>query len=78
MPARRTHDSRARHRYRRRSGRTNADAQVLDASGEPVPGLYACGNDANSITASEYPGAGCQVGAGLTFGYLAARHAAHR
>jgi hypothetical protein len=26
--------------------------------------------------ASEYPGAGCQVGAGLTFGYVAARHAA--
>jgi hypothetical protein len=25
---------------------------------------------------SEYPGAGCQVGAGLTFGYVAARHAA--
>ncbi|MEB3370472.1 FAD-binding protein [Saccharopolyspora mangrovi] len=58
--------------------RTNANAQVLDASGEPVPGLYACGNDANSIMASEYPGAGCQVGAGLTFGYLAARHVAAR
>lgn len=58
--------------------RTNTDAQVLDASGEPVAGLYACGNDAHSIMASEYPGAGCQVGAGLTFGYLAARHAARR
>ncbi|WP_435120403.1 FAD-binding protein [Amycolatopsis thermoflava] len=57
--------------------RTDVDAQVLRESGEPVGGLYACGNDANSIMASEYPGAGCQVGAGLTFGYLAARHAAH-
>jgi succinate dehydrogenase/fumarate reductase flavoprotein subunit len=56
--------------------RTDSDAQVLNDQGEPVPGLYACGNDANSIMASEYPGAGCQVGAGLTFGYLAARHAA--
>ena len=28
------------------------------------------------MSASEYPGAGCQVGAGLTFGYVAARHAA--
>ncbi|MDQ0376730.1 FAD-binding protein [Amycolatopsis thermophila] len=56
--------------------RTDTDAQVLRDSGEPVGGLYACGNDANSIMASEYPGAGCQVGAGLTFGYLAARHAA--
>ncbi|KAA9159327.1 FAD-dependent oxidoreductase [Amycolatopsis acidicola] len=56
--------------------RTNPSAQVVGEDGEPVPGLYACGNDANSIMASEYPGAGCQVGAGLTFGYLAARHAA--
>jgi succinate dehydrogenase/fumarate reductase flavoprotein subunit len=56
--------------------RTDADARVLTATGEPVPGLYACGNDANSVLAAEYPGAGCQVGAGLTFGYLAARHAA--
>ena len=56
--------------------RTNADAQVLNAGGQPIPGLYACGNDAASMSASEYPGAGCQVGAGLTFGYVAARHAA--
>jgi len=27
------------------------------------------------VMGSEYPGAGCQVGAGLTFGYVAARHA---
>ncbi|GAA4873117.1 hypothetical protein GCM10023222_30800 [Saccharopolyspora cebuensis] len=56
--------------------RTDPDARVLDDRGVPVAGLYACGNDAHSIMASEYPGAGCQVGAGLTFGYLAARHAA--
>ena len=56
--------------------RTNGDAQVLDGTGEPVAGLYACGNDAASMSAAEYPGAGCQVGGGLTFGYVAARHAA--
>jgi succinate dehydrogenase/fumarate reductase flavoprotein subunit len=56
--------------------RTDADARVLDATGAPIAGLYACGNDAASMSASEYPGAGCQVGAGLTFGYVAARHAA--
>ena len=56
--------------------RTNPSAQVLDADGAAIPGLYACGNDANSVMAAEYPGAGCQVGAGLTFGYIAARHAA--
>jgi 3-oxosteroid 1-dehydrogenase len=58
--------------------RTSADAEVLDVHGEPVVGLYACGNDAASMTASEYPGAGCQIGAGLVFGYLAARHASAR
>jgi 3-oxosteroid 1-dehydrogenase len=56
--------------------RTDASARVLDEAGSPIPGLYACGNDAQSVMASEYPGAGCQVGAGLTFGYVAARHAA--
>ncbi len=55
--------------------RTNVDAEVLDECGDPIRGLYACGNDAASMTASEYPGAGCQVGAGLVFGYLAAHHA---
>ncbi|WP_420122773.1 FAD-binding protein [Nakamurella sp.] len=56
--------------------RTDGDAQVLDAAGTPIPGLYACGNDAASMSAAEYPGAGCQVGGGLTFGWVAARHAA--
>ena len=56
--------------------RTDPAARVLDAAGAPVPGLYACGNDANSVMAAEYPGAGCQVGAALTFGHVAARHAA--
>ncbi|MEV8612934.1 FAD-binding protein [Amycolatopsis sp. NPDC051373] len=56
--------------------RTDPDARVLDRHRNPIPRLYACGNDADSVMASEYPGAGCQVGAGLIFGYLAARHAA--
>ncbi|MGK3206131.1 FAD-dependent oxidoreductase [Amycolatopsis sp. MEPSY49] len=54
--------------------RVNANAQVLAEHGDPVRGLYACGNDAMSTTASEYPGPGCQIGAGLVFGYLAAQH----
>ncbi|WP_443050257.1 FAD-binding protein [Streptomyces sp. NBC_00236] len=56
--------------------RVGPEAQVIGEHGQPVPGLYACGNDANSAMGPEYPGAGCQIGAGLTFGYLAARHAA--
>lgn len=54
----------------------NAQAQALDPNGAPIPGLYACGNDADSVFGGEYPGAGAQIGPAMTFGYLAARHAA--
>ena len=56
--------------------RINPNGQVLDAAGEPMAGLYACGNDAHSIMGGEYPGGGIQVGAGMTFGYITGRHAA--
>ena len=52
------------------------NSQVLSKAGKPIPGLYACGNDAQSVMASEYPGAGCQAGSGLIFGYVAACDAA--
>ncbi len=57
--------------------RTNANAQVCDAAGKPIAGLYAVGNDMHSIMGGEYPGAGAQLGPGMTFGYLAALHAVH-
>ncbi|MGA2963884.1 MAG: FAD-binding protein [Candidatus Korobacteraceae bacterium] len=56
--------------------KTDFHSRVLDTSGQPIPGLYACGCDAHSIMGGEYPGGGCQVGAGMTFGYIAALHAA--
>ncbi len=56
--------------------RTDANSQVLDASNRPIAGLYACGNDMHSIMGGEYPGPGVQIGIALTFGYIAARHAA--
>jgi succinate dehydrogenase/fumarate reductase flavoprotein subunit len=55
--------------------RTDANAQVRDAAGEPIGGLYAVGNDMQSVMGGEYPGAGAQLGPGMTFGYLAALHA---
>lgn len=58
--------------------KTDDRARVLDASGDVIPGLYAAGNDADSPMAAEYPGAGGQVGAGMTFGSIAARDAASR
>lgn len=51
-------------------------ARVLDRDGVPVPGLFACGNDANSIMGGTYPGAGITLGPALTFGYVAAHAAA--
>jgi succinate dehydrogenase/fumarate reductase flavoprotein subunit len=56
--------------------RTNAHAQVLDSAGEPIPGLYACGNDMNTIMNGAYPGPGITLGPALTFGYIAGRHLA--
>jgi len=57
---------------------TDADARVLDRDGQPVPGLYACGNDMNSIMGGAYPGPGITLGPALVFGWLAARHLAAR
>lgn len=58
--------------------KTNAQAQVLDAQGEPISGLYAIGNDMNSVMGGHYPSGGITLGPGMTFGYVAAKHiAAH-
>lgn len=57
---------------------TDAHARVLDAEGEPIAGLYACGNDMHSVMGGEYPGAGSQLGLAMTFGFVAALHARGR
>lgn len=51
--------------------RTDAAARVLDAASHPIPGLYACGNDMNSVMAGLYPAAGITLGPALTFGFIA-------
>nr|WP_218649140.1 FAD-binding protein [Pseudomonas taiwanensis] len=53
---------------------TDATARVLDHQGKPIAGLYAAGNDMNSIMDGTYPGPGITLGPALTFGYLAASH----
>ena len=56
--------------------RCDGHARVLDGGGRPIPGLYAAGNDMTSVMGGTYPGAGITIGPALTFGYIAARHAA--
>ena len=56
--------------------RTDAHARVLDAAGDPVPGLYAVGCDQASVMGGHYPSGGINIGPALTFGYIAARHCA--
>jgi hypothetical protein len=57
---------------------TDATARVLGADGAPIEGLYACGNDMQSVMNGAYPGPGITLGPALVFGCLAARHAACR
>lgn len=56
--------------------RTDAQARVLDAGGAPIPGLYAAGNDMNSMMAGCYPSGGITLGPAMTFGFIAGHHAA--
>ncbi|WP_207101932.1 FAD-dependent oxidoreductase [Paracoccus shandongensis] len=53
--------------------RTDGRAQVLDAQGQPVAGLFAVGNDMASIMGGHYPAGGITLGPGMTFGYIAGR-----
>jgi len=56
--------------------KTNAFAQVLDRSEEPIAGLYAVGADMASVMGGFYPSGGINLGPAMTFGYIAGRHAA--
>jgi succinate dehydrogenase/fumarate reductase flavoprotein subunit len=57
---------------------TNEHARVLGPDDKPIGGLYACGNDMQSIMGGTYPGPGITIGPGITFAYIAARHARER
>jgi succinate dehydrogenase/fumarate reductase flavoprotein subunit len=58
--------------------RANANAQVIDWDDKPIDGLYVCSNAMSSPTAGVYGGGGGTLGPGMTFGYIAGKHAATR
>lgn len=52
---------------------TNERGQVLREDGQLIGGLFAAGNDMNSVTAGAYPGSGGTIGPALTFAMIAAK-----
>ena len=51
---------------------------MLDAAGDPVPGLYAVGTAAVSVFGGGYPGYGANIGPAMIFGHTVGRDiAAH-
>ena len=53
----------------------DTDARVIDLDGSVISGLYAAGNVSSPMGAT-YGGPGGTLGPGMTFGWLAGRHAA--
>jgi predicted oxidoreductase len=58
--------------------KTDAQARVLDANGQPIEGLFAAGNDNASVMGGGYPGGGITIGPAMTFGFVAAEFMAGR
>lgn len=51
-------------------------ARALRPDGSVIQGLYVTGNSSAAVVGRCYPGAGASIGPSMTFGYIAARHAA--
>lgn len=54
---------------------TDHDARVLDKMTHfPIQGLYAVGNDMNTVMGGQYPSGGITLGPAMTYGFIAANH----
>jgi succinate dehydrogenase/fumarate reductase flavoprotein subunit len=56
--------------------KTDAHTRVLNADGDPIPGLHAAGTDMSSVFGGYYPSGGINIGPAMTFGYVAGRYIA--
>lgn len=56
----------------------NTNGEVMHISGETIEGLYAAGNVMACTTGHGYGGAGGTIGPGMTWGYIAGKHAAQK
>ncbi|WP_298285505.1 FAD-dependent oxidoreductase [Acidocella sp.] len=57
---------------------TDQFARVLRADGSAIAGLYAVGNDMQSVMGGVYPAPGITIGPGIAFAYAAATHLLER
>lgn len=53
----------------------NENAQVVNALGEPISGLYAVGNCSSGVSGGCYVGGGISLGSGGVMGWVAVHHA---
>jgi succinate dehydrogenase/fumarate reductase flavoprotein subunit len=58
--------------------RTSVIGEVLRADGSAIDGLYAVGNDRQSVMGGNYPGAGITHGPNMTFAYVTGNAIADR
>ena len=58
--------------------RADGLARALREDGSVIEGMYASGNAAGTAFGRVYPGPGATIGQGLTYGWIAAQHAAGR
>jgi 3-oxosteroid 1-dehydrogenase len=58
--------------------KADAKGRVVDYSGEPIPHLYAAGNNSGSPFGNRYPGAGGTIGPAMTFAFVAVNDIASR
>jgi 3-oxosteroid 1-dehydrogenase len=57
---------------------TDEHGRVLQADGDPIPGLYASGNSTASVHGRYYLGAGASIGASAVYSYAALLHMARQ